>query len=114
MARSKWKLSFFSKQVWRSIFFYVYKINNKSYDSESVDYFKENFFYNTEKTTYYNKSSIIPLIFLNKKIKIYKNFNSINLFVNKFKVGYKFGEFVFNKKPFFFVPKVKKKKNLKR
>lgn len=114
MARSKWKLSFFSKQVWRSIFFCVYKNNNIRTDDESTDYFNDSFFYNIDKKFFFNKSSTIPLIFLRRKIKIFKNSNFINLFINRYRVGCKFGEFVFNRKPFFFVPKVKKKKSLKR
>lgn len=114
MARSKWKLSFFSKQVWRSIFFFIYKNNNIRIDQESKNYFKDSFFYDVDKKFFFNKSSTIPLIFLQKRIKIFKNLNFINLFINRYRVGCKFGEFSFNRKPFFFIPKVKKKKNLKR
>lgn len=62
----------------------------------------------------FNKSSSIPLAFLKQELTLYKNQNLVPLTVTRRQVGYKFGEFVFSRKPFFFVSKVKKQKLLKR
>lgn len=91
MARSKWKLNYFSKHIWRKFFFYK-------------------FFYKRPKTRFvYSRSSQIPNFFLNKFVRIHKGNFSNFLLIDNYNIGYKFGEFSFTRKPFHFPLKKKKK-----
>lgn len=80
-----------------------------------IDNGRRKFFKNLVKKNFYNTSSSIPIFFVKKKIYVYKYVNKTLLKVFKKKVGYKFGEFSFTKKPYIFIPKSKsKKKSLRR
>lgn len=59
------------------------------------------------------RSSSIPNCFINAKVYIHKGNKSKKLTVYKNVVGYKFGEFSFTKKPFYY-PKKDVKKSKKR
>lgn len=56
-----------------------------------------------------NRNFIISSKFLNKKISIYNGKSFINVFIDKYKLGYKFGEFAYTRKS-----PVHKKKKLKK
>ena len=45
------------------------------------------------------RNAIITSEFLNKKVSIYNGKVFINVFIDKNKIGYKFGEFVYTRKP---------------
>lgn len=59
----------------------------------------------------FNKSSSLPLIFLKKIFFFKKCDHTVKLLIKRNNVGYKVGEFIFTRKPFFFISKIKKKKN---
>jgi ribosomal protein S19 len=58
----------------------------------------------------FDRSSTIPSLFLGKKLRIHKGQFFRGLLVNKFVLGYKFGEFSYSRKPFKFLSKKKAKK----
>ena len=90
MARVNWKLKYFNKAIYKKIFNIVTKKKIKLF--------------------IFSKVSAIPHIFIKKRFAIYKGNLFRKITINKFIVGYKFGEFTFTKKPCIFVPKKKKKK----
>ena len=110
MGRSKWKLIFFSKHVWKLIVIvklftkYKKRIRNKYY------------FKYISRTIFYTRSSSIPECMLGRYINLYK-YNQLFKFVNSdLNTGYRLGEFFFTKKPFYYPQKErgKKKKAIKR
>jgi len=60
----------------------------------------------------FNKSCVIPKSFKNFTLKIYKG-NIFRIFsIDKFNIGFKFGNFVFTRKPHTFIKKKKKSSNI--
>jgi ribosomal protein S19 len=96
MARSKWKNKFFSLNVWKSITRLKQNLSKKVF-------FKNKFY----------RSSTIPKCFYSNIINIHKGNIWRKFLIGKSFVGYKFGEFAFTKKPFFY-PKKDIKKSKKR
>lgn len=96
MARSRWKLNYFSNSIWRKIT-RIYKVNK----------FRK-------KKICYDRSSVIPRIFCNLSMRIHKGKRFRPLVINRYMVGYKIGEFSFTRKPFHYPVRKKKgkKKNL--
>ena len=94
MARSRWKLSYFSRSIWRKI---VSVKKNKK----------------IRKRIIFDRSSSIPNCFYHRNFRIHKGRRSRLLYINTFVIGKKFGEFSFTRKPFYFPSKKSKKKNLK-
>lgn len=94
MARSSWKLSFFSKSIWRRIIMLK----------------KKKFF--RKKKIFFDRSSVIPECFSFYYIQIHKGKKFRRLGINDFNIGYKFGEFSFTRKPYHFpLRKSLKRKN---
>ena len=94
MARSRWKLNFFSKSIWRKIYFL-----------KKRRYFKK-------KKMFYDRSSTIPSCFSTYFMRIHKGTKSRKLLINMYNIGYKFGEFSYTRKPYHFpLKKSKKRKN---
>ena len=58
-----------------------------------------NFSESNKKIKITNRNSIISSKFLNKKVSIYNGKVFVNIFIDKNKIGYKFGEFVYTRKP---------------
>jgi ribosomal protein S19 len=77
----KKKLNFYSEDVWRKVF-----MSHKSV-----------VFKNKEKKII-QRSSTIPYTFLGNDIKIYTGKKWIKKRINRWIVGFKFGEFTWNKK----------------
>jgi ribosomal protein S19 len=76
---------------------------------------KLNFFKNLfNKKKIYSRSCSVPSFLVGANIKLYKGKHHVVTKILNNCVGYKFGEFAFSRKPFFFTVKEKKKKNLKR
>jgi ribosomal protein S19 len=96
MARSKWKNKFFSLSLWKNI------INIKQNFLKKV-FFKNKFY----------RSSSIPKCFCSYFVNIHKGNIYKRMLINKNVIGFKFGEFSFSRKPFFY-PKKDKKKSKKR
>jgi len=90
MGRSNWKFKFFSKSLWRKILKFI-KFKEIKY----------------KKTIFFNRSSSIPKCLIGFNIKIHKGLGFRKLFVNKYNVGFKLGEFSFSRKPFHFPLKKK-------
>lgn len=67
-----------------------------------------------KKKKIYSRSCAIPNFFDNIVFNLYKGKQFMQLPINQNLIGFKFGEFAFTRKPFFFTPKEKKKKNIKR
>lgn len=93
MARSRWKLKYFSNSVWRKI---VGLKKNKK----------------IKRRSFYDRSSHIPDCFFACLIRIHKGKKVRKLFIDEKVIGKKFGEFSFTRKPFYFPSKKSKKKNL--
>jgi len=89
MTRARWKLNFFSKYVYKNIFYIKLKNTKK-------------------KKIVFNKSSNIPFSYINNTILIYKGNIFKKLLITKFLAGMRFGEFIITRKPFYF-PDNKKK-----
>ena len=92
MARSRWKLCFFSKSIWRKIVLLKKK-----------DFLRR-------KKVVFDRSSVIPDCFSFFFLRIHKGKRYRREFVHRYYVGFKFGEFSFTRKPFHFPLK----KSLKR
>jgi len=72
-------------------------------------------FSNSSKQFYvFSKSLSILTAFINYNVLIYKGNLFRKIVVNKYLVGYKFGEFTHTRKPFNYQIIKKKKKNLRR
>ena len=95
MARSKWKLTYFTNSMWRKIILFK----------------KKKFF--KKKVIFYDRSSSVPKCFLYKMIRVHKGKKYRRLFVNDYNINYKLGEFSFTRKPYHFPLKksVKRKNN---
>lgn len=93
MARSKWKLIYFSKNIWNLLF--KIKLKKK--------------FNLLKKIIIFNRNSSIPSSFSGLNVFIHKGnfFKKITLL--KYYSSLKFGEFSFTKKPFKY-PLISKKK----
>lgn len=72
------------------------------------------FFHSLLKKKMYSRSCNIPSFLADSELVLYKGKNPVIIKFSNNHVGYKFGEFAFTRKPFFFTVKEKKKKNLKR
>jgi len=92
MARSKWKLSFFSISIWRRIIM----LKKKKYLRR--------------EQLFYDRSSTIPECFSFYAIKIHKGRRFRKLRISRYNVGFKLGEFSYPRKPYHFPLK----KSLKR
>lgn len=95
MARSRWKLEYFSKSVWRKIT--IIKKNKK---------FK--------RRVFFDRASSVPDCFFAFYIRIHKGRRFRKILIDNFIIGKKFGEFSYTRKPFYYPAKrsKKKKKNL--
>lgn len=67
-----------------------------------------------KKKKIYSRSCNIPLFLSGAELTLYKGKHPVMTKITNGCVGYKFGEFAFSRKPFFYTAKEKKKKNLKR
>ena len=56
------------------------------------------------------RNSIVSLKFLNKMVSIHNGKVFVNIFINKSKIGYRFGEFVYSRKYCIYKNKKNKKK----
>ena len=92
MARSRWKMLYFSNSVWKKIFF-----------------IKRRYFRRYYKTIY-ERSSNIPKCFKFLYIKIHKGFVFRKLWSMPYLEGHKFGEFTWNRKLALYKAKQLKKK----
>lgn len=92
MARSRWKLLYFSNSVWKKIFL----IKKRSFKR----YYK----------TIYERSSNVPKCFKYLFIRIHKGAVFRKLWSMPYLEGFKFGEFAFTRKPYHFPLKKKKAK----
>ena len=92
----KRKLNFCSSFIWKKIFF-----------------FKKNYVFKLSKKLIFNRSSIIPKIFSNLYVKIYTGKKWKEKLINRWMVGFKFGEFTWNRKVALYKAKQLKKKKKK-
>lgn len=92
MARSRWKLIYFSKSIWRKIV--ALKKGKK-----------------VKKRITFDRSSSIPDCFNFRGCRIHKGRKGRSLLINFLMIGKKFGEFSFTRKPYHFPSKKSKKKN---
>lgn len=93
MARPLWKLKYLSKSLIRKLF--LFKISKIK--ARKIILFR---------------SSTIPLSFLGKVWFIHNGLKFNKIKITNFMVGYKFGEFSFTRKSFFFPKKDTKKEKL--
>lgn len=87
------KLNFCSPYIWRKIFLY-----------------KKTPIFRTEKKYVYSRFSIIPKILNNSNVSIYNGKKWHNRFIIKWMIGFKFGEFTWNRKIALYKAKQLKKK----
>jgi len=92
MARSKWKSFFFSKDIWRFIYFK-----------------KSNFLKKKKNKLTFSRHTNIPKELLGTYIIVHKGNIFKKLNVTKYCIGFKLGEFSFTRKPFYYPIKDKKK-----
>lgn len=93
MARSRWKLLYFSNSIWKKIvFFKKKKIIRKFYKN------------------IYERSSYIPRCFKYLYMRVHKGSNFRKFWSMPYLEGYKFGELAFTRKPYHFPLKKKKAK----
>lgn len=92
MGLLNWKLNYSSKNLFKKIL--ILKINNELKGRNKI---------------IFKKSDRITSNFNNKQLLVYKGCFYRNLIVNKFILGYRFGEFSYTRKPFRYMLKSKKK-----
>ena len=92
MARSKWKNKFFNKDTWSKIFSNKYSRLFKNF-----------------KKVFFSRSSSVPTSLINTKVFIHKGKITNKVLLTKNHIGYKFGEFSYSRKPFFFLKKPSKR-----
>lgn len=90
MARAVWKGLYFNKNTFKCAIFLKIKKILKG-----------------KNKVIFNKSVNIPKNFLGFKFNVYKGFFFRNFYVNRYVLGYKFGEFSFTRKPYKYVIKAK-------
>jgi small subunit ribosomal protein S19 len=95
--RNSSKLLFFESSIWRKIFFLKSKI-----------------FHEVSNPFYSTRSSVIPKSFSDQTLKIYNGKTWIKCKIKKWMIGYKFGEFTWNRKVAIYKKKQLKKKNKKK
>lgn len=93
MSKSRWKLNFFNLFTYKKILLINLNLTNKNI---------------MLAPTLFNKSLVIPFFNNNIYYKVHKGNNFKFFQVNRLLTGYKFGNFCFTRKPFYF-PKKKKK-----
>lgn len=92
MARSRWKLIYFSNSIWKKIFL----VKRRSFKK----YYK----------TVYERSSYVPKCFKYLYIRVYNGRTFRKMWAMPYLNGFKFGEFSFTRKPYHFPLKKKKAK----
>lgn len=96
MARSRWKLTYFSGSIWRKIVI----IKKKKTLLRKITY---------------DRASSIPKCFFLRLLRIHKGKRLRRIVVNPYSIGKKIGEFSFTRKPYHYPAKrYKKKKNFVR
>ena len=90
---AKNRLLFCSPHIWKKIFL-----------------FKKSFVFKTSEKFMYSRSSIIPTILINQNVNIYSGKRWHIRAINKWMVGFKFGEFTWNRKLAIYKSKQLKKK----
>lgn len=94
--RQKNKLIFCSPFIWKKIFF-----------------FKKSHVFKFSEKLIYTRSSTVPKIFINLLVNIYSGKKWHERKINKWMVGFKFGEFTWNRKLALYKAKQLKKKKKK-
>jgi ribosomal protein S19 len=94
-SKKTFKLTYVAPSTWRKIFLI--------YDNEV---------FRPKEKTIYDRQSTIPMFFVGSKVKIYSGAKFHSRIVNRWMVGYKFGEFSWTRKLALYKAKqLKKKKN---
>lgn len=91
------KILFFSSNIWKL----VYLINTNELNTKSEKKIK-------------SRNSMIPITLIKNKIKIYSGKSWIKKKINKWMIGYKFGEFTWNRKMALYKAKQLKSKKKKK
>lgn len=98
---SRRKLIYCSPYIWKKIFL-----------------FKQSFVFKGTERNIFNRASVVPYAFVNLPVKIYSGKRWHIRLINEWMVGYKFGEFTWNRKLALYkakqLKKLKKKKKLSR
>lgn len=92
MDKLKWKPVSFQKDLWRFLYFLKSNVKKKK-----------------KLKRLFNRASPVPSCLVNNTVGVYKGNIFKKLFITKFLVGYKLGEFSFTRKPFTYPIKIKKK-----
>jgi ribosomal protein S19 len=87
------KLLYFNPIMWKKIFL-----------------FKKNPIFRSGEKIFFNRSSIIPKIYQNLNVQIYSGKKHHLRFVSRWMVGFKFGEFTWNRKVALYKAKQLRKK----
>jgi ribosomal protein S19 len=95
--KKSFKILFCAPIIWKKIFF-----------------FKKSPVFKASEKFFYNRSSIIPKIYQKCNIYIYNGKIWNTRFVNRWMVGFKLGEFTWNKKPAIYKAKQLRKKKKKK
>ncbi len=95
----------------------VIKSNENDYFKELEDHKRKNKgrdFIKIMRRVFYDRASTIPSCFVGCIVAVHKGNKRRRLLVHKYNVGYKFGEFSFTRKPFFFPFRKKKGRKCRR
>ena len=90
------KIKYCSRLLWKKIFL-----------------FKKNPVFKFSEKLFYNRSSVIPKIYIGSEIEIYSGKRWHTRFINRWMVGFKIGEFTWNRKIALYKAKQLKKKKKK-
>lgn len=95
VARSRWKLTYFSKNIWRLIFKRKHKYSP---------------LHKKLSLTIYSRGSSIPQCFSGFYVNIHKGKNYRQLLLDVFHSHYKFGEYGYTRKLYYYPLKKKKRR----
>lgn len=91
------KISFFSPAIWKKIFI-----------------FKKKPFFKSSDKFIFNRSSTIPRLFCSQKIYVHSGKKWVKRIINRWMVGFKFGELTVNRRPAIYKAKQLRKKKAKK
>ena len=90
----------------------TFKLNYVNYTTwRKLLLIKDNEIHQAQEKFIYDRNSTIPHLFIRRKVKIYSGLNFHSRVINKWVVGFKFGELTWNRKlALYKVKQLKKKK----
>ena len=89
---------------------YKFQYNNTFFWKHNIGRYKFKYFNPWQRFFVFSKSSVILPCFVRAFVYVHKGHKFKYIYINRSMLGFRFGNFIITKKPFYFPIKVKKKK----